>query len=371
MRTGSRHCVTAGRVYPSYETPQELDLKRKIQLGRGLPPVYDRAALTLTDADMATFAAESRRPHWRFRLDHDAPIAWDDRIRGPQRFDPKLMSDPVIRRGDGSWLYHLPSVIDDVDLGISHVCVARIMFPTRPRKCRCSRRSGRVARVRARGAVDGAEGKLSKRLGSTDVDHFREEGIEPLALAAKLARIGTSLPVEPVASLKPLIEGFEFKTFGRAPARFDEAELARLNAQTVHLMDYERVAARLPAGMDARTWEVVRPNLERVSDAVDWWAVVEGSVARRLPTRIATISAPPRPLRARSTGPAIRGTRSLARLRKDRPQGQAAVPPAAPRADRDGSRTRHGRAAAAYRPRAGHRTPGGGDWLSSISIMRR
>jgi glutamyl-tRNA synthetase len=270
----------AGRVYPCFETPQELELKRKVQLGRGLPPVYDRAALKLSDADRARLEGEGQRPHWRFKLDHNAAIEWDDLIRGHQSFDPKVMSDPVIRRADGSWLYHLPSVIDDIDLGVTHVVRG---------EDHVSNTAAQVQMFEALGAsppsfahealLTGAEGKLSKRLGATDVDHWRDTGIEPLALAAKLARIGTSLPVEPVASTAPLIERFDFATFGRAPARFDEAELAKLNAQTVHLLSYEQVAERLPAGMDARVWEVVRPNLERVSDAAEWWQVIEGPVA--------------------------------------------------------------------------------------------
>jgi glutamyl/glutaminyl-tRNA synthetase len=113
--------VAAGRIYPAYETAQELDLKRKVLLGRGLPPIYDRAALALSDAERAAFEAEGRTPHWRFRLDHDAPIEWDDLVRGHQRFDPGTMSDPVIRRADGSWLYLFPSVVDDVDMAITHV----------------------------------------------------------------------------------------------------------------------------------------------------------------------------------------------------------------------------------------------------------
>lgn len=270
----------AGRVYPCYETPQELDLKRKVQLGRGLPPVYDRSALGLGEAERARLEAEGARPHWRFRLDHDAPIAWDDLIRGPQRFDPKLMSDPVVRRADGSWLYHLPSVIDDIDMGVTHVVRG---------EDHVSNTAAQVQMFAALAAgpphfahealLTGAEGKLSKRLGSADSDHFREDGIEPLALAAKLARIGTSLAVEPVSSMAPLIERFDFATFGRAPARFDEAELARLNAQTLHLLGFDQVADRLPVGMDARAWEAVRPNLERLSDAGEWWAVIEGPVA--------------------------------------------------------------------------------------------
>lgn len=270
----------AGRVYPCYETPQELELKRKVQLGRGLPPVYDRAALKLSDAERARLEAEGQRPHWRFKLDHDATIAWDDLIRGPQRFDPKLMSDPVIRRADGSWLYHLPSVIDDIDLGITHVVRGEDHVSNTAAQVQMFEALGATSPAFAHEALlTGAEGKLSKRFGATDVDHWRETGIEPLALAAKLARIGTSLPVEPVASMAPLIERFDFTTFGRAPARFDEAELAKLNAQTVHLLNFDQVAGRLPAGMDTRAWEAVRPNLERVSEAAEWWHVIEGPIA--------------------------------------------------------------------------------------------
>ena len=270
----------AGRVYPCYETPQELDLKRKVLLGRGLPPVYDRAALALSEADRARLEGEAVRPHWRFKLDHDAPIVWDDLIRGAQRFDPKLMSDPVVRRADGSWLYLLPSVIDDIDLRITHVVRGEDHVSNTAAQVQMFQALGAAPPAFAHEALlTGAEGKLSKRLGATDVDHWRETGVEPLALAAKLARIGTSLPVEPVSALQPLIDRFDFASFGRAPARFDEAELARLNAQTVHLLDYAQVADRLPQAMDAAGWAAVRPNLERVADAADWWQVVEGPVA--------------------------------------------------------------------------------------------
>lgn len=272
--------VAAGRIYPCYETPQELELKRKIQLGRGLPPVYDRDALKLTDAERAAFAAEGRQPHWRFRLDHDSPIEWHDLVRGPQRFDPKLMSDPVIRRADGSWLYLLPSVIDDIDLGISHVVRGEDHVSNTAAQVQMFAALGADVPAFAHEALlTGSEGKLSKRLGATDVDHFREEGIEPIALAAKLARIGTSVPVEPVTDFVPLIERFDFATFGRAPARFDEAELASLNARIVHQLPFDEVADRLPEGMDARAWEAVRPNLARVADAADWWAVIAGDIA--------------------------------------------------------------------------------------------
>lgn len=270
----------AGRVYPCYETPQELELKRKIQLGRGLPPVYDRAALKLGDEDRVQLESKGVRPHWRFKLDHDQSIAWRDLIRGEQRFDSKLMSDPVVRRADGSWLYLLPSVIDDIDMGISHVVRGEDHVSNTAAQVQMFDALGATPPAFAHEALlTGAEGKLSKRAGATDVDHWRQTGIEPLALAAKLARIGTSLPVEPVASMQPLIDAFDFASFGRAPARFDEAELAKLNAQTIHLLDFDQVRDRLPGGMDASAWNAVRPNLETVGQAADWWGVIDGSVA--------------------------------------------------------------------------------------------
>jgi glutamyl-tRNA synthetase len=269
--------VAAGRVYPAYETPEELELRRKILLGRGLPPVYDRAALRLSDADRAALEAEGRRPHWRFRLDHDAPIAWDDRVRGPQKFDPATLGDPVVRRADGSWLYLLPSVIDDIDMGITDVVRGEDHVSNTAAQLQMFAALGAEPPRFAHAALlTGSEGKLSKRLGSLGADHFRESGIEPQALVALLARLGTSDPVEPFADSAPLIESFDFARFGRAPARFDEGELAQLNARIVHQLDFAAVADRLPAGMTAAGWEAIRPNVATVAEAADWWRVVEG-----------------------------------------------------------------------------------------------
>ncbi|MBZ6381717.1 glutamate--tRNA ligase [Sphingomonas sanguinis] len=271
--------VAGGHVYPAYESAQELDLKRKIQLGRGLPPVYDRAALALTEEDRAKLEADGVRPHWRFKLDHGAAIEWDDAVRGPQRFDSATMSDPVIRRADGTWLYMLPSVIDDIDMGVTQVVRGEDHVSNTSLQIQMFQALGAALPRFAHAALlTGNEGKLSKRLGSLGVDHFREIGIEPQAVRALLARIGTSDPVEPVADMAPLIAGFDFSRFGRAPARFDEAELAQLNARILHQTPFEAVADRLPTGMGAAEWEAVRPNLHTVAEAADWWQVIEGPV---------------------------------------------------------------------------------------------
>ena len=267
-----------GRIYPAYETAQELDLKRKVRLGRGLPPIYDRAALALTDAERAAKEAAGTAPHWRFRLDHDEPIIWTDGIRGAQQFDPAQLSDPVIRRADGSWLYMLPSVVDDIAMGITDVLRGEDHVSNTAVQVQMFAALGQPApRFAHEALLVGREGKLSKRLGSLGVDALREAGIEPSALVALLARLGTSQPVEPVAR-EALVASFDLATFGRAPARFDEAELERLNAAIIHQLPYSQVAGRLPQGMDERGWEAVRPNLTRLTEADDWWRVITGPV---------------------------------------------------------------------------------------------
>ena len=272
--------VAAGRVFRCYESAQELELKRKVQLGRGLPPIYDRAALALTEADHAAKARAGERPHWRFLLDRDSPIEWTDGIRGPQHFDPAAMSDPVVRRADGSWLYMLPSVIDDIAMRVTQVLRGEDHVSNTAAQVQMFTALGAEPPAFAHEALlVGSEGKLSKRLGSLGMADLRESGIEPDALVALLARLGTSLPVEPIADRAKLIDSFDLATFGRAPARFDEAELSRVNAGIVHQLPYSEVAPRLPAGMGEAAWEAIRPNLARVGEAAEWWEVVTGDLA--------------------------------------------------------------------------------------------
>ncbi len=262
----------AGRVYACYETPDELDLRRKVLLGRGLPPVYERKA---ADAPVPDGVA----PHWRFRLDHIAPIEWHDLVRGPQKFDPALISDPVVRRADGSWLYLLPSVIDDVDLGITHVVRGEDHVSNSATQIQMFDALGTATPHFAHEALlVAAEGKLSKRLGSTGVDGLREAGIEPLALLSLLARLGTSQPVEAKTSLVALAEGFDFATFGRAPAHFDLAEVEPLNAKLLHLTDYADVAGRLPAGTSEADWKALRGNIAHLGEVAAWLSVLHGDI---------------------------------------------------------------------------------------------
>ena len=250
-----------------------------MQLGRGLPPTYDRAALALTDAEHARKQAEGVAPHWRFKLDHGEAIEWLDGVRGPQHFEPAQLSDPVVRRADGSWLYMLPSAVDDVAMGVTDVLRGEDHVSNTALQIQMfTALDAAPPRFAHEALLVGSEGKLSKRLGSLSCDTLRESGIEPEAIVALLARLGTSQPVEPIAERAALVETFDLASFGRAPARFDETELTRLNAAIVHQLPFAQVAARLPEGMGEAAWQAIRPNLERVADAGGWWSVVTGPV---------------------------------------------------------------------------------------------
>lgn len=263
----------AGRVYACYETPEELDIRRKILLSRGLPPVYERKP-------EGAPVPEGIAPHWRFRLDHDQAIEWTDMVRGPQHFEPKTMSDPVVRRADGSWLYLLPSVIDDIAMGITHVVRGEDHVSNTASQIQMFAALGAVPPAFAHEALlVGTEGKLSKRLGSLGMAGLRDTGIEPIALVALLARLGTSDPIEPVTDAAPLIESIDFARFGRAPARFDEAELALLGQKILHHTDHAAIADRLPAAITEARWNAIRPNLTTVAEAAEWVPVFDGPFA--------------------------------------------------------------------------------------------
>lgn len=270
-----RQLAEKGHVYRAYDTPEELDLKRKVLLGRGLPPVYDRAALALTEADHARYEAEGVRPHWRFRLDLALPHAWEDMIRGACRIDPSSLSDPVIRRADGSWLYMLPSVIDDVDMGVTHVVRGEDHVTNTGVQLQMFAAIGAEAPQFGHAPLlTGTDGALSKRLGSIGVADFRDRGIEPIAVKALLARLGTSLPVEPLLSDQPLLDSFDIGHLGRATARFDEADLVRLNGHILHQTPHAAVAARTT--LNEAEWTLVRGNIDSVADAERWRPVLHG-----------------------------------------------------------------------------------------------
>ena len=270
-----------GLLYPAYETTEELERRRKRTLALKKPPIYDRAALRLSVEEREDLERQGRPPHWRFKLSQ-SKVSWCDLIRGDVEMDTAHLSDPVLIRADGSFLYTLPSVVDDIDLAITHIIRGEDHVTNTAVQIEIFAALGRELPTFAHfPLLVGSGGEaLSKRLGSLSLRQMREEGIEASALFAYLARIGTSEPVS-LAEHAELVAGFDFAKIGRAPAHFDPAELAGLSARLLHGLDYETVRHRLHdlgvGGGDA-FWLAVRANLSRFSEVVDLWRIVAGPV---------------------------------------------------------------------------------------------
>jgi glutamyl-tRNA synthetase len=269
--------VADGRAYACYETQEELALKRKAQLSAGRPPVYDRAALKLTEAQKAQFEAEGRRPHWRFLLDH-SEVSWTDMVRGDVSYHMSSLSDPVLMREDGRVIYTMASVVDDIDHDITHIIRGEDHVTNSAAQIQLFEALGGTAPVMGHVALlAGADGEgLSKRLGSLSIGQLRDEGTEPEALASLLARIGTADPVLACADMAAIIEGFDLSRFGRATAKFDPAELAQVNVKIVQQRGFDDVAGRLEAldvGGGEAFWLAVRDNVSTVAEAAHWWRV--------------------------------------------------------------------------------------------------
>ena len=274
--------VAQGHVYACYETPEELERKRKRQLARGKPPVYDRAGLALSADEKATLEAEGRSAHWRFKLSGNQ-VAWRDLVRGEQKIDTASVSDPVIRRADGSWLYTLPSVVDDLDMNISHVIRGEDHVTNTAAQVELiAALGGEVPEFAHFSLMLGADGSgLSKRLGSLALADLRDGGLEPISLNAHIARLGTADPVVPAQTMQEIIEGFDMARLGRAPARFDPEDVTRLNARILHETPYAAVAERLAEiGAPARAefWEAMRGNIENFADMQNIMVLINGPI---------------------------------------------------------------------------------------------
>lgn len=301
----------AGRLYPCYESAEELGLKRKVQLSQGKPPIYDRAALKLTDADRARLEAEGRRPHWRFKLE-PKDVRWDDLVRGPQHIDETSQSDPVLVREDGSYLYTLPSVVDDIEFAITHVIRGNDHVTNTATQIQIFEALGaKVPGFAHLPLLIGASGEgLSKRLGSLSIGQMREDGLEPMAINAYLARIGSGDPIVPVRSLDELVAGHDLGKFGKSSPRFDPEELKHLNAKLLHHLPFAEARAHLAAlglgHIDAAVWDVARANVEKVEDVATWQSVVSGPIAPQIGdaafARQAAELLPPEPWNAETWG---------------------------------------------------------------------
>ena len=268
-----------GRFYEAFETPTELDLKRKKQLNMGRPPVYDRAALSLSDEEKDKLRAERGAGVWRFKLDHER-IEWEDGILGPVSIDAASVSDPVLIRGDGQVLYTLASVVDDTEMGVTHVVRGSDHVTNTATQIQIIEAlGGNVPSFAHHSLLTGPMGEsLSKRLGTLSLRDLRAQGVEPMALLSLMARLGSADPVEVRGSVDELVEGFDISRFGSAPTKFDANDLFPLSARILHNRPFadvkaEIVALGVPEDQAERFWEVTRENVSTVKDLGPWWVM--------------------------------------------------------------------------------------------------
>ena len=257
-----------GRIYACYDTPEELQIKRKRAMSKGLAPIYDRQALHYTPEDLARFKAEGRQPHYRFKL-NPGIIEWDDIVRGHCQYEAEKLSDPIIIREDGSYLYHFPSCVDDADFGITHIVRGEDHVTNTAAQIQMFEAiGGKVPTFAHLPLLTGTEGKLSKRLGSLGVRELKAEGVEALAICSFLAKLGTSDSIEPFYSLEELAQSLDFAKLGRAQPKFDEQELKHFNTKFVRSMPYALVKDRID--VDEEFYNDVRANLTVLDDIRIW-----------------------------------------------------------------------------------------------------
>jgi glutamyl-tRNA synthetase len=268
-----------GRLYEAFETPTELDLKRKKLLNMGRPPVYDRSALNLSDNEKDALRTERGAGHWRFKLDHER-IEWTDQILGDISIDAASVSDPVLIRGDGQYLYTMASVVDDMEMGVTHVVRGSDHVTNTATQIQMiTALGGTPPEFAHHSLLTGPQGEaLSKRLGTLALRDLRARGVEPMAVLSLMARLGSSDPVELRSALDEIIDGFDVTRFGSAPTKFDEADLGPLSARVIGALPYAAMADDLramgvPDSLAERFWEVVRENIETRAEATDWWAL--------------------------------------------------------------------------------------------------
>lgn len=271
--------IASGRLYPCYESHEELEVKKKTLLSRNLPPIYDRSALKLTEAEKKKFEEQGIKPHWRFKLEGDV-IEWEDGVRGRIHFETKHISDPVVIRADGTMTYMIATVVDDIDLKISQIIRGEDHI---------SNSAVHIQMFEALGAtpphfahlslLKSKEGEMSKRVGGFDIRALRESGIHPMAILSMLAKMGTSDPIEFKEDLQTLVKEFALSKFGKATANYDLAEVERVNSKLLHHISFAQIKPYLTEEIDESFWLLARGNLKNINEIADWWKICRKELA--------------------------------------------------------------------------------------------
>lgn len=286
-----------GRLYPCYETEEELSLKRKVQLSRGLPPIYDRGSLNLTPDQVKAYEAEGRKPHWRFKL-RAGDVSWQDEVRGKVAFDGAKLSDPVLIRQDGTPLYTITTIVDDIDFGITHIVRGEDHVTNTAIQIQLFEAlDGTIPIFGHLPLITDATGSgLSKRLGSLSLQDLRAERFHPMALNNLLAHLGTGIPVVPHTDINGLVQDFDINHYSRSTPKFDMAELAQINAKLLHIKPFSKAIEEFydmgiispPSQLTSKTrqdlenfWDVIRGNLEVMDDVRFWFEVCFGHIPAR------------------------------------------------------------------------------------------
>lgn len=273
--------IKEGHIYACYETREELEIKRKLQLKQGLPPIYDRSALLLTEQEKIHYEQEGRKPHFRFKLDRNEVVKWNDEVKGEINIATSSVSDPVVKREDGIYTYMLPSVIDDVDFNVTHVVRGEDHVTNTAVQIQMIKAlKAKIPIFAHLSLLHFDDNKISKRKGGLDIKSIREDETEPMALVSYLVKLGTSNPIEACACMQSLIDSFDIKKFSSASVQFSLSEVYKLNSKVLQQMPFEMVQDRLnQIGVDSSEfWYFIRNNIEKFSEVAKWWRICKSDI---------------------------------------------------------------------------------------------
>ena len=280
--------IASGRLYPCYETQDELDMKRKMLLSRGLPPIYDRAGLKLSKEEHEEFLAQGRKPHYRFLLKDEA-IEWNDLVRGDIQFQAKNLSDPIVIRGDGSMTYILCSTVDDMDFDITHILRGEDHISNTAIGIQITKSLGGIPpQIGHTSLLQSKTGEISKRLGGFDIQSLREKFIEPMAINSLLAKMGTSDSIEATNHMKQLIDEFDLSKFSSSSVNYDFNELLQLNHKLINSLSYGEIKpslSNLEVEISEEFWQAIHGNLNSIDEAVTWWKICNQDIPVKIDSK--------------------------------------------------------------------------------------